>query len=375
MAVDELAALETLQGLDALQNVVGSLVISDNEQLIALTGLGNLISIGKDLRIERNDRLDSLLGLASLENIAGSLSIQGNAEMLTAQGAEALAAVGQDLTVRANQALVQLGAWPALITIGGDLILADNDHLLAVADPDQHSPLALALTAIEGALTVHNNRRLASLNGLGALRRIAGDLRVQFNLALESLDPGFAALEQVGGDVLIQGSFINMLGFDAFREIGGNFLIHGVPELVDLTGLETIATVHQSLVIHLNPKLVSIGQLSALEYVGDRLQIYANPALSDVDGLLAALRAVGSYVKIDFANGTIDCPAGTGVPVGGRPLILGDAPTQAPVATDHGNWCTFNCRYPRQVVAPDDLRMWRCRQDDMWDASWAPICL
>ena len=152
--------------------------------------------------------------------------------------------------------------------------------------------------------------------------------------------------------------------------------------------------------------------------VNGHVYIHDNPNLAHVDVMLDSLQFLGGYFQLEFANGTIDCPEGSGVFAGDEDLML-----KSNDGTDnisHGNWCTFNCRYPREVqenwdeisaglTLDDDVlnlegfegrkpnfdtdfkenwdryvnlprwgqskRMWATSENDVWDPTLGPLCL
>merc|ERR1711968_370552 len=72
--------------------------------------------------------------------------------------------------------------------------------------------------------------------------------------------------------------------------------------------------------------------------------------------MLDKLEVLGGYFQLEFSNGTIDCPDGSGVKAGERDL---QAWVQDNVSTrvedsPFGNWCTFNCKHPRVLMGNYD---------------------
>jgi hypothetical protein len=296
-------------------------------------------------------------------------------------GFVSLEQIAGGLYVGHNEMLQEFGDWPALDRIGGDVTVWQNPQLLApikqlVGGGGKH----FALRSVGGSLSVEDNRRLQSFAGLASLTSIDGSLYVLRNDALLNLESGMSALASVGGDMYVQGGFESYSGLDALTSVGGSLVIHSLYDLLSLDGLQALQSVGENLVVHMCPQLESLSELSSLQSVGKRVEVYANPRLDRIDGMLAALQSIGSFATIDFINGTIDCPSGTGLLVDELPLIHDTTvdPLFEKSATTQpfGNWCTFNCKYPRLVVSGSPQgRMWQCRENDMWDAAWAPQCL
>jgi hypothetical protein len=70
--------VQSLDGLDGIIALGGSLRIFENEELVSLRGLENLASVGGDLEVSENGVLASVLDLVSLTNVGGSLTIVRN---------------------------------------------------------------------------------------------------------------------------------------------------------------------------------------------------------------------------------------------------------------------------------------------------------
>lgn len=238
----------------------------------------------------------------------------------------------------------------------------------------------LGVEAVLGDVVVEDNRRLASLAGLGALASVGGAVVVLRNPALASLAPGPALLHTVVGDVYLQGQFSDFSGLEALEQVGGSLVVHALPNLASLRGLQALAAVGGDLLLYLNPALASVAHLSALRSVGGKLQAYRNPSLADVAGLLDALEEVGGALRVDFADGAVRCPQGSGVRAGERPLVYDTTSAEdltAEADTSHGNWCTLECAHPRATLpgAVSGSRMWQAQPQNLWDAAWAPQCV
>lgn len=76
--VKENHSLKSLEGLDSLQHVEGSLQIDWNDDLQSLDGLESLETVSRTLDIDLNKSLTSLRGLESLESVGGNLKISYN---------------------------------------------------------------------------------------------------------------------------------------------------------------------------------------------------------------------------------------------------------------------------------------------------------
>ena len=380
---DTLAALSSMHGLDSLQLIGGNFVVNGNPELLSFHGLDNLSTVSGALIVQHNLKLENLLGSELLADIGG-LKVEWNPLLRSIDGLDGLTTVGSlGIEISRNEVLEELGHWPNLVSVAGDMVIWQNHHLLAptLQDSGLGPPVRLIrVDNIGGFVSIEDNRRLNSLSGLASLQSINGGLYILRNDALVDLSGGLESLSSVGGDFYVQGGMQNYVGLDSLVSVSGSLIMHGQYDLMTAEGLGALVSIGKNFVVHLNPKLESLAELVSLETVGERVEIYGNPDLEHIDAMLDSLKAVGHYLKIDFANGTIDCPRGTGLGLGDVPLVY-DTTVQdisslgSPSEQTFGNWCTFNCRYPRLVDSPEKRRMWECREDDMWSASWGVLCV
>lgn len=263
--VNDTCVLPDLRGLDHVRSV-GWLTVDGGTT--SLTGLGGVQTVGGDLTVSGEERT-SVSGLSSLESVGGSLTIR-DTSIVSLEGLESLRTVGEasegvgpgDLEISGNASLVSLEALSALTSVYSDFVLLDNEAL-------------------------------PSVQGLGALSSIGGNVWIRGE-ALVDLD-GFDALERVGGDFRLEGNtrFEGLIGLE---RIGGSL----IPDLQqDCGGLEALAVIDESLYLNATSSLTSLDGLEALTTIG---MLYIDNAhqLQNVDAL-ANLRGVGGSFWI-FGN-------------------------------------------------------------------------
>jgi hypothetical protein len=273
-------SLETLAGLDGIEEIAGHGRISGNGSLVDLDGLGGLHTVD-ELAVTDNLALTDLSALSSLESAF-------------------------TLVISENAALAVLGPLPAL---------AYADHLHIV---DNESLTSIALPALQGVggLLVRGNTRLRSLSGLEGVREVALGLVVDDNDNLESLAAlanatgpmgrlplwlidraGLAdALEPwVDDGVTVRNNraLRSLDGLQGIAAIGGGLRVSSNDRLTDLRGLDGLVSVGSSIAISNNPALESLDGLRALEHVAGDVWITHNPRLFDV-GALSGLERDGA---------------------------------------------------------------------------------
>jgi len=248
--------------------------------IIDALSIGALRRVGDDLIFEDSSGAGLVaLDLAQLEAVPGQLRVD-NLEDLTSFSAAALPLLGS-LAVTRNTSLAFLGL-RRLARIEGDFELSHNGELTLVFD---------ALTAIAGDFVIDSNRAMNGL--LPKLTDVGRDLRFasQFTPYI-----GLAALQVVGGDVLVEFIF-GSVEFDHFqlgalRQVGGSLTVH-MTDSIDKLTFDALASVGSSvgdLVVTDNPDIVGLN-LVKLTTVAGRVEARNNPRLPEHD-LLGELEDV-----------------------------------------------------------------------------------
>ncbi|MCF2487102.1 T9SS type A sorting domain-containing protein [Dyadobacter sp. CY347] len=130
-----------------------------------------------------------------------------------------------------------------------------------------------AIVTIAGDLTIQNNPLLTSLNGLGSLTDILpgdyiGQLIIQNNPGLTNLT-GLGALQNINHNFSVRqcDALTSLSGLTALETIGEGVSIDGCPLLKNLNGLEAITSL-KSMSIGSNAGLTSLGGLESLNFLG-----------------------------------------------------------------------------------------------------------
>jgi len=143
---------DNLDGLSVITAVTGNLMIMDNHNLNALTGLQNLSAVGT-LLIEDNESLTDLSALENLSSIgeifpfygSGGVIIRGNIGLTTLNGLQGISSVDY-LIIDGNTNLTTLAALENINSIN-----ASGNY---------------PFPALFGDLHIHNNDNLTNLTGL-----------------------------------------------------------------------------------------------------------------------------------------------------------------------------------------------------------------
>jgi hypothetical protein len=296
--------IANLNGLNGVTEIGGDLIIGStwfeydytNFQLFSLEGLDNLQSVAGSLRIINNYSLESLNGLENLVSVAGALIFSYNLSLESLTALVSLDSIGDYIYIGPNAALTALtGLEPSFFQ--SDLSIGGNDALVSLAGLEKFPPF-------QANLSIAGNGALTSFSGAEQIGQIGGNLLLAGNNAVTSLQ-GFENLSSVGGYLYLleNAALASLDGLDNLTAIGKDLQIQRNPSLASLDGLENLTTIARNLLIDGNPSLTSLHGLSGLTSVKETIEIIENDALTSLDGLDNI-----DYHSFDFLT-LVDCPA------------------------------------------------------------------
>ena len=252
--------------------ISGSLRIRNVADTTDLSGL-SCIELAEGLLISENDSLTSLEGLDGLQVIEGSVLIQDNPLLSSVTGISALTDIDGTLNVTDNAALADLSGFESLITIGGALTLADNDAMTGIG-----------LDALEtlGELSISSCPALTSVSGMSSLVEVEDDVSIAGCGALTTID--LPALTTVGGDLyLYNNAALADLSAPQMSHVLGELRLHWAADVVELDGLSGVRLVGKDLVVWGNAALSDVTGMHTVEQIGGDLIIQSNPDLATED--------------------------------------------------------------------------------------------
>ena len=162
-----------------------------NTRLKDLSGFEGLTSIGRTLRILRNDSLVSLEGLDNLEILGGDLIIgytlagvypYNNPQLMDISSLNGLTNIGRCLHIDANDVLTNLDGLNNVISVGDSLVIRNNPLLSNLEGLS-------SLTSINDLLRIFENDTLESLSGLDNIEAASiSELYIQNNNMLSTCE-------------------------------------------------------------------------------------------------------------------------------------------------------------------------------------------
>ncbi|WP_353166654.1 T9SS type A sorting domain-containing protein [Empedobacter brevis] len=276
--------ISSLYGFHHLQSATDYLDIGGNKSLVNLNELSQLKK-AFFVDITRNDLLENLDGLNQL-SFVNKLNIANNLKLKNLNGLDQLTALSDGFD---DPQFAQ-----------SDLSIGYNAQLINLE--------GLKLKKVNGSISIMNNESLQNLNGLQSLIQYNGDLRIQDNPKLTSIEAlgnvtssideeyglfGFGGLQIAGNPLLANLNGLHHIKTAGWVSISGNH------SLTDLKGLGNITKLSE-LSIYSNDKIENLNGLSPNLSTLGVLKIANNPQLVRLDGLnnLAALSRFG-YIHLE----------------------------------------------------------------------------
>lgn len=276
--------ISSLYGFHHLQSATDYLDIGGNKSLVNLNELSQLKK-AFFVDITRNDLLENLNGLNQL-SFVNKLNIANNLKLKNLNGLDQLTALSDGFD---DPQFAQ-----------SDLSINYNAQLINLE--------GLKLKKVNGSISIMKNESLQTLKGLESLTQFNGDLRIQDNPKLTSIEAlgnvtnsideeyglfGFGGLQIVSNPLLANLNGLHHIKATGWISISGNH------SLTDLEGLGNIGQLLDLQVVN-NDKLKSLNGLSSNLSTLRVLSITNNPQLVRLDGLnnLAALSRFG-YIHLE----------------------------------------------------------------------------
>jgi hypothetical protein len=304
--------LKTLDGLENLQYISGTLQISHNDSLTNLSGLENLASIDGVLHIENNPLLNSLTGLGNIDTasitdiwITGNLlltecAIKSVCNYLSGSNAshifdnapgcnseeeveeaclshclpegitfttqeqidhfqtdypgcteiEGDVTIGKfgDCDIANLNGLSVLTSINGFLEIYGTTQLSDFTGLNNLTSVGKH--LGIGKLYVSGNTTIGSGNRITSLNGLDGLTYVGDSIDIRYNVLLGNMD-ALSNLTLINDDFILSHNTIlaDFSGCANIDTINGSFIVESMDSLENFSGLENLRIINGSLKI------------------------------------------------------------------------------------------------------------------------------
>ena len=308
--------MSNFTGLESLDSIGGILDIDGNDELVDLSGLNNLCSIG-GFWLFGNNELTDMTSLSSLITINGSLQISWNRSLINLSGLNAVTSVGGDIVIYYNRELTSLNGLEniAAETIGNlsvhnNMSLSNCDVLSIcnyLANPNG------SVNIFSNAPGCNNPVEIADGCGITLDCLPFGNYYFSSQAELDSFQDDYPECYDLHGNMKISGEDITSLsGLSEITSVEGNFSVYRNDSLIDFTGLSSLGTIGNNFSIGWyegkgNPSLINFNGLEGLNNVGGRIGIYFNDALMNLSGLgsltsIGGLDIVANYSLVSLSG-------------------------------------------------------------------------
>lgn len=252
--------IENFEGLEKLEIIDGDFLVRINFFLTGFEHLKSLKIINGNFKISDNHwTLKTLQGVDSLKSIKGSLDISSNNSLKGIKNFIPLATVDTSILIYSNQALLEINQMVNNTRVK-ILWLRGNSSLKSFTAFN-------TIEQIDELLHIERDDSLVDLSDLKGLKRISKNISIKNNYKLESLK-GLDSVSIIGSDVLIEKntSLRSFGGLQNITYIGGNITLEGNDSLSNFDGLENLNNVFGRFWSINNKNLQNIKGLKNLTY-------------------------------------------------------------------------------------------------------------
>jgi len=255
-----------------------------------LSNLGNLVSIGGKLTIIRNPDLDNLIGLNNLTSI-GHLSFINNDKIQDLDDFESLESIAGDISIIGCSVLESITRLAFLQTLGGNLMLNGNGSLASLEGLEN-------IVEVNGGLEI-TALPISTLDIFQNVEEIGGSLKISSNNNLTEIT-GFPNLKRININLSITScasSFTSMNSFNNLETILGNLRIYSCQKLLQLDGFSSLQEVGGGVEISFNYDLININGLEKISKIGGGITFSNNHDLEEIN-FLNAITSIGGNLRL-----------------------------------------------------------------------------
>jgi hypothetical protein len=283
--------------------VTGSVNISGAD-IVDLSALEPLTSIGRYLSISDNEILTKVNGLNNLKTIGGGISVYSNPKLQYFVGFNALESTGDNIDFWYNEALIAVDGFASMHTVGWSLEFGGSPNLVKLPD-------FTSLKTIKSSLFIMDNPALPAITGFNALAHVDWSFVITGNSALTSLcgfynfassNPDYTG----GGAIDISGNHAELAESSSMQSIidGGACKVDPPAPPEDPAAIEdVIAAV----------KLLDLSKKIKNSMVRDLKNAARQLSRGNVDAAKAKLQAVANQISDLLSSGAISEEQGNAV--------------------------------------------------------------
>jgi hypothetical protein len=302
--------INNLHGLSTLTTIGGSLLIYFCDDLISLTGLDNLTSIG-GLYLYADQSLTSFEGLGNLNSIGADLNIQWCGSLQSFDGFNNLTTIDGSLNIYMNGSLTSLAGLDNIASNSIRCLYIAGNHVLSNCNVES---ICGYLASPGGSINIYNNApgcnnpaEVANSCGIQLACMPFGNYYVTTQAEVDSFDANYPGCHNLPGGLAINGDNItNLTGLSHLKSIEGSLSFISNDSLLNYTGLDSLETIGGTLQVgywegNEFQGLTSFTGLEKLSAIGGSLSIIANESLVSLTGL-GRLKSIGTLGDLEVVN-------------------------------------------------------------------------
>ena len=223
LQLDYFSTLMDFSGLENLETIGGEFRVEvPFGQVRSFEALESLTTIGGDFIVDSNNDLEDFSGLENLISIGGDFAVTNNYNLVGLTGLEGLSTISGNFLMFLSLELENLSGLNNLVSIGGNFLI-DGNGFTSLSGLEN-------LNSIGGELGIWNNS-LETLTGLENLNSIGGELKISTNYSLTSL-AGIANIDHttITDLIISNNNFLNICGVTSicnYLAAGGTATISG----------------------------------------------------------------------------------------------------------------------------------------------------
>ena len=266
--------------------------------------MGNISSIGGNLRIEDLGSLENFMDLSSLNSIGGSLIIDYNYGLLNLNGLESLNTINGKISIFSNTMLNSISGLENLSS--ESISQLEICHNTGLSNCNAQS-ICNYLASPNGSIDIYYNdtgcnnpNEIANNCGFTISCLPYGNYHFNTQDDIDNFQSIYPDCNDINGSILIKSNVENLNGLLGITSVQNYLSIKGNYYLEDLQGLNNIQNVG-TLFIWWNESLESLEGLNSLDTCFSRVDIFNNENLLNLNGL-ENLKFVGSHFSLTGCN-------------------------------------------------------------------------
>ncbi len=122
-----------------------------------------------------------------------------------------------------------------------------------------------------------------NLNGLENLKKVTGDIRIEFNEYLTSVDKLQGVSGVLENFTIVANPLLTTIGINKIEKVNESLVIQGNLKLQNIDNLKSITTVTNEIVVSDNLKLSTLQGLNGITGSVNKVQITINPMLTELN--------------------------------------------------------------------------------------------